>query len=779
MDANGQRFWMLADEAHWALTGDPPGLGWDRARRALRLAGRRALAAAEDAAVAAARVEEVPIAVDALGTRAAWDAAARQVVARSHLPGERVLHTAAAGSTVTDLVVGHDGVLYLALDGGVTLLDLRERFDPVAVSRAGLAAWRLAPHPEGGVYALDRGARALARLVGAPAPRRPHGAYAPGVFRPEPEDPRPPALVPLAGAILPDDEVPVALASSPAGRLAVLTWTAAGPSRLRLLRGDGAWSAPLDLLDATRPYSLAWAAEDRVASLVVGAQEAAVWLLPDAPPDAPASLRTAGDVYPLRDHGGGPLAHTPSPPAQYPTADGALSGLYRLSLPSRSAAGEALGAAPFDSGDPTTVWHRIYIEADLPPGTGILLSLAASDDAVPPADPAAWWPHAFGGAGALLDERAPRGVWVRQPSELPFHAGLLACRPAPGRAGLFTALVQRTGRRVTALRGRFLWVRATLVGDGRATPELAAVRVYGPRFSYVERYLPEVYRESLFPPEADEPAARSSPSDFLTRFLGNVEGILTPLEDRIANAHLLTDPDTAPEESLEWLARWIGFAFSPAHPVARRRALLAAAPELSRRRGTLPGVALALELTTDGGVSRGDLVIVEDFRLRRTFATLLGVDLTDEADPLTGGISFTGSSFVGDSLILGEESRRELLALFDADGRLDRRDEERVAAFFERLAFRVTVLVHRELGDELFRLVERVLSLEAPAHIEARAVVAPHPFVVGLASLVGVDSYLRRKPRPGPVQIDRSRIGERDVVQRPPSLDPRLEGGLS
>ncbi|XXT19173.1 phage tail protein [Sorangium sp. So ce429] len=777
MDANGQRFWLLADEAHWALSGDPPGLGWDSGRRALRLAGRRDLAAVEDAAVAAARVEEVPVAVDALGTRAAWDAAARQVVARSHLPGERALHTAAAGAAVTDLVVGHDGVLYLAEGGGVTLLDLRDRFDPVALARAGFAAWRLAPHPEGGVYALDRAARALARLAGAPAPRRPAGAYAPGVFRPEPENPRPPALVPVAGAVLPADEVPVALAASPAGRLAVLSWTAAGPARLRLLRDEGAWSAPLDLLGATRPYSLSWAAEDRVATLVVGAQEAAVFRMPDAPPAAPASLHTAGDMYPLRDHDGGPLAHTLAPPARYPAAGGALPGLYRLSLPSRSEAGEALGAAPFDSGDPTTVWHRIYLEADLPPGTGVVLSLAASDEPVPPADPAAWWPHAFGAAAA--PEGAPRGVWVRQPSELPFHAGLLACRPVPGRAGLFTALVQRAGRRVTALRGRFLWVRAALSGDRRATPELAAVRVYGPRFSYVERYLPELYRESVFAPEADEPAARPSPSDFLTRFLGNVEGILTPLEDRIAHAHLLTDPDTAPEEALEWLARWVGFAFSPAHPVGRRRALLAAAPELSRRRGTLPGVALALELATDGGVSRGDLVIVEDFRLRRTFATLLGVDLTDEADPLTGGLSFTGNSFVGDSLILGEESRRELLALFDEGGRLDRRDEEAVAAFFERLAFRVTVLVHRAFGDELLGLVERVLSLEAPAHIEARAVVAPHPFVVGLASLVGVDSYLRPRPRPGPVQIDQSRIGERDVVQRPPSLDPRLEGGLS
>jgi hypothetical protein len=209
--------------------------------------------------------------------------------------------------------------------------------------------------------------------------------------------------------------------------------------------------------------------------------------------------------------------------------------------------------------------------------------------------------------------------------------------------------------------------------------------------------------------------------------------------------------------------------------VSRRRALLQAAPELARRRGTIPGLALALDLTTDGAVSRGDLVIVEDFRLRRTFATILGVDLEDDADPLLGGLSFSGNSYVGDTLVLGDESRREFLALFRPG--LDPRDEKMVADFFERLAFRVTVLVHRKLGDELFGLVTRVLALEAPAHVEAHAVAAPHPFMVGLASLVGVDTYLRRRPQPGPMKIDQSRIGERDLILRPPSLDPRLEGG--
>ena len=121
-----------------------------------------------------------------------------------------------------------------------------------------------------------------------------------------------------------------------------------------------------------------------------------------------------------------------------------------------------------------------------------------------------------------------------------------------------------------------------------------------------------------------------------------------------------------PEESIEWLSSWIGLTFDTAFPEPRRRALLAAAPELYRARGTPRGLGMAIDVATGGAVSSGEVVVLEDFRLRRTFATILGADLADEDDPLMAGLVSSGNSFVGDTLFLGEEHRKEFLALFSA-----------------------------------------------------------------------------------------------------------------
>jgi phage tail-like protein len=362
---------------------------------------------------------------------------------------------------------------------------------------------------------------------------------------------------------------------------------------------------------------------------------------------------------------------------------------------------------------------------------------------------------------------------MRQKSELAFHQGMLPCTARAGVTGLFTALIQRAGRRVRALRGRFLHVRVVMTGDGRSTPELAALRAWASRFSYRDRYLPRLYHESVFGPDADV-ANRATAADFLERYLANFEGVLTQVEDRIRYADLLTDPRTTPPDALPWLGSFIGVDLDAALTVERAREMLENAPELSRRRGTLLGLQKTLDLATGGLVSSGALVVLEDWRMRRTFATILGAHLETDNDPILPGLIISGNSFVGDTLFLGDQNKKEFLAVF-GDQAISTSDErEATAQLFERFAHRVTIFVHQALDDETVALIRRLVESEKPAYVEYRLVTSSEPFLVGLASILGIDTFLSDRPPPRPVTVGVSRLGVSDLLDQPATLDPRL-----
>ena len=787
MDANGLKFWLLADERHWQLPGAPPALEYDNSRRSLRLARqRRDLHLTESRSQAEDRLERVAQCRDMHGNRAWFDAGLHRILAAGVAETPQEIYQLEDEGELTDLAVADDGVLYLAVAGAVIMHDLRQRWRDTAVRTPGFTAWRLAAAPGGGVWALDREHRLLARLRGWPIPDRALKPYRPEVVRPCSENANPPRLTVLDRAAWPEAETPLALACSLQGELAVLSWVAEQDAVLRQLTEELVFSDPMTLLGSRFPYSLAWVAAGRVGVLVCGADsEAAGQPKSEARiyPVAAAGGRQypSGDLYPLKnDYAFGPFVHGLDYPPHYPASTGSHA-LHRLSFPFFTRQGEAVNSlltAPLDSGSADTVWHRLYIEAAIPASCGLRIYLAATNevrepDAIEATD---WFEHCFGerfrqGGGSDI----PVGSWMPLASELPYHPGLSPCAREPGRAGLFTALVQRPGRKVRALRGRYLHVRAELSGPGNATPELFALRAYGGRFSYVEHYLPKLYWERLFPPDADD-AGPATEADFLERFVNNFEGMMTVIEDRVVGSDLVTRPRSAPAGALAWLASWVGMDFEAGLAEARQRAALDCSAELARWHGTLRGVNLALELATNGGVSGGEIVVLEDFRLRRTFATIIGARLDDADDPLTLGGMETGNSLVGDTLFIGDEQRREFLALFAADLAVNRAEEAAIDAFFDRLAFRVTILVHRNVTPQDLGLIRRVAEREAPAHVELRVLATSAPLLAGITAMVGVDTYLSARPRLQPARVNTSSIGGGDYVMGPATLDPRLEG---
>ncbi|MBL8844015.1 MAG: phage tail protein [Planctomycetes bacterium] len=418
--------------------------------------------------------------------------------------------------------------------------------------------------------------------------------------------------------------------------------------------------------------------------------------------------------------------------------------LVALPLPRRALEGKVELAAPIDSGRLGCVWHRLYLDGCLPEGTRLVVHAAASDLPDRP--------------GEFAFEPQPPPTWCALPSELPFAAPIAAHES--DRSGTFELLLQREGGAVRRLAGRFLWLRLELHGDGRATPLLHALRVYGPRFSWQEHYLPELFRheEAAAPsPTSDEErrAARAlepNGADFRERWLANFEGLLTPIEGRIAAAEQLLDPESAPAAVLPHLASFLGAPLDPSWPVERQRRSVAAAGELALRRGTLPAVRLALDIATDGLVARGAIVVIENFRLRRTLATLLGVNLDDAGHPLTLGTMESGNSIVGDSLILSAEAAREFLALYDPAA-LSAGEAHAAAQFLERHAHKVTVLLHGP-ARERRAVVEQVLLRELPAHLQWELFATERPFVPGLAPLLAVDTWIDRTPPPRGVVLD-------------------------
>lgn len=267
------------------------------------------------------------------------------------------------------------------------------------------------------------------------------------------------------------------------------------------------------------------------------------------------------------------------------------------------------GSRAFDSQIPDCVWHKVMLDGCIPPSTTVEVWSRAANDEID-LELAQW-------------QREPKLYLRGDGSEIPHTAA----RP--------TADNRREGRGTWELglqraRGRLLQLKLRLTGDGRSTPRIRALRAYYPRFSYLEHYLPAVYRED------------AESASFLDRFLANLEGIHTGIEDRIAAAQILFDWRSAPPDALDWLGSWLGLVFDPTWQPERKRLLVKHAMTLFQFRGTIPGLQMALRLALDDCAEDAiftdpfrkerphGIRIIESFRTRRTPGVVLGDTVSGE-----------------------------------------------------------------------------------------------------------------------------------------------------
>ena len=510
-----------------------------------------------------------------------------------------------SGAAVTEdnfLVVG---VLEPA---GLLVFDLQTADPPAYLpwpTGVAFTPFDMTPRPGGGVFILDRVQSWVWELdrhfhvvttAQAVPETPPQGSFAPpggaaGSSSPSPSARR--ALSAADATAVPPDAI--AIEADPNGGFFLLE-SGGGQGSLISRYSDGALvGSPMGTAGFTG-YDLAFV-DGRL--LVVDAGGSQTWAFGLTEVNGAPVIELLITYYPMREFGGKGLV-AGGGKAYYDFEDRWIP-LVAQARP-RYVEQATVVTPVLDGRVPACTWHRLMVDASVPQGTSLVAWSKAADD--------------VSTLGAL--------DWLEEPPPQPRATGCELPFVPEGPYGTYELLFQNP-------HGRYLMVKLGLIGDGRATPRVRALRAWYPRFSYLTEYLPRAYRQD------------SESASFLERYLANVEGFYTTIEDQIAAAQVFFGADTAPAEDLDWLAGWFALTLDPLWDENRRRVFLRNANTFFQARGTIRGVEIGLRFAFEPCID--DTVfddwepaglatarIVEAYRTRTTPGVVFG-DPSDQAVP--------------------------------------------------------------------------------------------------------------------------------------------------
>lgn len=392
---------------------------------------------------------------------------------------------------------------------------------------------------------------------------------------------------------------------------------------------------------------------------------------------------------------------------------GASAGVTRL-LPGTAFVeiGQFL-AGPFALGNYPVSWDRLRLDMPpLPPDAHIQLYTLTSDAPDPPpalADELRFDPNQA--------ERTASGEWRAAP---------------PDAADVLILNEPNT----------YLWLAARLQSDGIATPQINYIRVDANMRGWLPD-LPAIYRSDENGP-------------FLRRVLALFESVLDDAESLITDLPALFDPGAAPDDAsgtswLDWLAGWLAFELDETWSDPERRAALAGAFALYRRRGTVAALREFLMLYTGATVH-----ISEPARHAHLWSlgetSTLGFTTMLVAAEAQGAVVGTTATLDHSHLIA---------------------DEDFGAPLFEDIAHHFVVELHTAGLDDPEATAARVraiLEREKPAHTTYTVCLVEPTLQVGYQARIGRDTVVGG-PLKGMSGGDPRHLGTDTVIDRAPGPD--------